>query len=200
MQPNLVNTVILDRASPLIVTLKLDTVSFEKLDRLRRAHFPPERNFLSAHVTLFHALPSEELPTIRSHLQQICAQTKPIYIEFPRVRMLGRGVAIEVRSVDLQHLHDRLAACFSAWLTPQDRQRFRPHATIQNKVLPQQARELYDSLAPKWEMPSGQSTGLVLWEYRGGPWLGIEEFLFTSHLVTVDLVAQQKSKSGMDVS
>lgn len=197
MPPNLLNTVILDRAFPLVVTLSLDAFSFEKLNRLRRDHFPPERNYLPAHVTLLHALPGGELPTIRSRLQQICAQTAPIHIEFPRVRMLGRGVAIEVRSVDLQHLHAQLTACFSAWLTPQDCQRFRPHVTIQNKVLPQLARELYDSLAPQWEMLPGQSSGLLLWEYRGGPWLGIEEFLFTSQLVTVDLIAQQKSKSGM---
>lgn len=100
-------------------------------------------------------------------------------IAFPGVRMLGRGVAIEVASAELQVLHDRLAACFDAWLKPQDRQRFRPHVTVQNKVSAQQARELFDSLAPEWEMPSGGSAGLLLWEYLGGPWRGIEEFSFT---------------------
>ena len=142
MPPNLIKTIILDNISPLILTLKLDAFSFEKLDRLRRIYFPPERNFLSAHITLFHALPGKELPTIRAHLRKICAQTAPMQIEFPRIRMLGRGLAIEVRSVELQNLHDRLTACFSAWLTPQDRQPFRPHVTIQNKVLPQQASRL----------------------------------------------------------
>jgi 2'-5' RNA ligase len=188
----------LDTPSPHILTLKLDAFSFEQLDRLRRIHFPPERNFLSAHVTLFHALPGKELPIVYAHLQQLCAQTAPIQIEFPRILMLGRGIAIEVKSVALQHLHDRLATFFSAWLTPQDRQPFRPHVTIQNKVLPQQARELFDSLAPQWAMPVGQSTGLLLWEYKGGPWLGIEEFLFTSDCEAKDSIAQKKLKPGMD--
>lgn len=141
-------------------------------------HFPPERNFLSAHITLFHALPGSELAAIRSHLQRISAQTPAIELAFPHVRMLGRGVAVEVMSDGLQVLHERLAACFSAWLTPQDRQRLRPHVTIQNKVSVQQARELHDWLAPEWEMPPGQASGLLLWEYKGGPWLGIEEFSF----------------------
>lgn len=168
----------MDQDPPLIVTLKLDAVSFERLDGLRRMHFPPERNFLSAHVTLFHALPGSELAKIRSHLEQISASTPILNLAFPRVRMLGRGVAIEVMSPGLQALHDRLAACFNAWLTPQDRQGVRPHVTIQNKVSVQEARELHDALAPEWKMPPGQAAGLLLWEYKGGPWLGIEEFSF----------------------
>jgi 2'-5' RNA ligase len=168
----------LDQEAPLIVTLKLDAVSFDRLNELRRMHFPPERNFLSAHITLFHALPGKELPTIRSHLQQISALTRSMEIAFPRVQSLGRGVAIEVMSEDLKILHQRLAACFSPWLTPQDRQRFRPHVTIQNKVSAERARELYDLLAPQWKMPAGHAAGLSLWAYKGGPWLGIEDFSF----------------------
>lgn len=168
----------MDRKSPLIVSLRLDAASFERLNQLRQIHFPRERNFLSAHVTLFHALPGEELQAIRSYLQWICGQTAPMQIAFPCVRMLGRGVAIEVVSGELQRLHARLQERFGPWLTPQDRQRFRPHVTIQNKVLPQQARELHDSLAPDWHMPPGQGDGLLLWEYKGGPWLGIGEFSF----------------------
>jgi 2'-5' RNA ligase len=164
--------------SALIVTLKLDAVSFERLNRLRLMHFPAQRNYLSAHVTLFHALPGLELPTIRSHLQQISALTAPMMIAFPCIQKFGHGVAIEVVSAELQILHARLAACFSAWLTLQDRQHFRPHVTIQNKVSAQQARELFDSLAPQWDMPSGRAAGLLLWEYKGGPWLAMEEFSF----------------------
>lgn len=168
-----------DKPSPLIVTLELDSVSFERMNALRQMHFPPERNFLSAHITLFHALPGEERTAVRSHLQHISARAAPMHLAFPRLRMLGRGVAIEVESEALQRLHGQLAACFGAWLTPQDRQRFRPHVTIQNKVTPQQARELHDALAPVWEMPPGQGTSLLLWEYRGGPWLGVEAFSLT---------------------
>ena len=43
--------------APLIVTATLPPSEFAWADALRRAHFPPERNYLQAHVTLFHALP-----------------------------------------------------------------------------------------------------------------------------------------------
>jgi hypothetical protein len=46
--------------SPLILTLEMDTHSFEILDALRKKHFPPERNVLDAHITLFHKLPGEQ--------------------------------------------------------------------------------------------------------------------------------------------
>lgn len=43
---------------PLVLIAELDDESFAWLDGLRRRHFPPERNHLAAHLTLFHALPS----------------------------------------------------------------------------------------------------------------------------------------------
>lgn len=45
---------------PLIVTLALDEQAQARFDALRSRHFPPDRNVLDAHVTLFHALPGEQ--------------------------------------------------------------------------------------------------------------------------------------------
>jgi len=44
---------------PLILTLKLDEESQAFFDKQRALYFPPERNFLKAHLTLFHQLPDE---------------------------------------------------------------------------------------------------------------------------------------------
>lgn len=44
-----------------ILTAELDADSFDWLDRLRRDHFPPERNLLRAHLTLFHRLSCEQI-------------------------------------------------------------------------------------------------------------------------------------------
>ena len=46
---------------PLVLTAALDDETFDWLDGLRRRHFPPERNHLAAHLTLFHALPVDQL-------------------------------------------------------------------------------------------------------------------------------------------
>jgi hypothetical protein len=61
-----------DAAQPLILTLALDGEAFAFFDGLRRAHFPPERNVVPAHVTLFHALPGEQRPAIGSLLDLVC--------------------------------------------------------------------------------------------------------------------------------
>lgn len=46
-------------AFPLILTLRLDPVTFARLDALRQARFPDRGYRLPAHQTLFHALPWE---------------------------------------------------------------------------------------------------------------------------------------------
>jgi hypothetical protein len=54
--------------APVIVAAELGATDFAWLDRLRRAHFPPDRNQLPAHLTLFHHLPPSLLAEIDSRL------------------------------------------------------------------------------------------------------------------------------------
>lgn len=163
---------------PLVLTLKLDDASFRLLDDLRRAHFPPQRNFLSAHVTLFHALPGEHLESVRQTLRETCAAQAKLALDFPRPRSLGRGVAIDVESAKLGELRGRLAARWRPWLSAQDQQRHRAHVTVQNKVTPEEARQLFEELEREWKPLRGRGEGLLLWEYLGGPWTLTGEFDF----------------------
>lgn len=156
--------------APLVLTLKLDPFSLERLDGLRRAYFPPERNFLLAHLTFFHALPREQEPSIRDLLTAVSAETGVLPVRFPGLRSLGRGVAVEVEAPEVTALRARLADEWRPWLTAQDRERFRPHVTIQNKVAAETARLLHDELASNWSVWEGLGMGLSLWYYRGGPW------------------------------
>jgi len=161
---------------PLILTLKLDQPAFAVLDDLRAQHFPQERNFLPAHVTLFHALPGDQKQAIAAMLHELCAETTMLHLSFPKLRLLGRGVAVEIESADLIKLRKRLAATWDTWLGTQDRQEFRPHVTIQNKVTPATARRLFDDLGSTWQPFDGRGEGLLLWRYRGGPWELVDEF------------------------
>lgn len=154
----------------LILTLKIDETTFMHLDGLRQAHFPPARNFLAAHITLFHALPGEQTDSICATLQTLCAATPAIALALPRVRFLGRGVALTVESPPLLRLRGQLADTWQDWLTPQDRQRYQPHVTIQNKVTAPVARNLYEELTATWQPLAGLGEGLLLWRYLGGPW------------------------------
>ena len=42
---------------PLVLTARVADKDIEPFDRLREAHFPPDRNVLGAHLTMFHRLP-----------------------------------------------------------------------------------------------------------------------------------------------
>jgi 2'-5' RNA ligase len=83
---------------------------------------------------------------------------------------MGRGVCLKVESPELMTLRRDLAATFADQLTPQDRQGYGPHVTIQNKVTPEEARRLRDRLAEDFTPFDGVGDGLLLWRYLGGPW------------------------------
>jgi 2'-5' RNA ligase len=161
----------------LVVTLLLDDDAQRRFDRLRAEHFAPERNHLSAHVTMFHALPGEHLDEVSAGLRT-AAGREPFDVEVTGLRFLGRGVAYTLRSAELADLRDGLAAAWEPWLTRQDRQRHAPHVTVQNKVEPAVARALHERLAAEFTPWSARARGLGLWRYLGGPWEAVSEHPF----------------------
>ncbi len=165
-------------APPLVLTLAVDPQAQADFDRQRRRYFPASLNRIPAHISLFHALPGEELASIRALLAEQVSVTGPFPVRVHDVQKLGRGVAYALASDEFDLLHARLRAAWLPWLTAQDRQGFRPHVVIQNKVDPAQARALYDKLAAAFRPYSVQATGLLLWRYLGGPWELEQEFSF----------------------
>jgi len=164
---------------PLVLTLLLDADTQAWLDSLRRAHFPPERNVVPAHVTLFHALPGPELDAVLAALAEEARGVAPSEARIGPPRFLGRGVALSVAVPAVEALRSRLAARWRGWLSPQDRQGWRPHATVQNKVPAERARALHAELAASLPVREGRAEGLLLWRYRGGPWEPAGRFGFT---------------------
>ena len=159
-----------DDHDPLVLTLMLDADTQAWLDGLRRAHFPPERNLVPAHVTLFHALPGAELGSVLAALAGECRAVAPGAARIGPPRFLGRGVALDVSAPEVAALRARLAVRWRDWLSPQDRQGWRPHATVQNKVAAERARALHAELTAGLPVREGRAEGLLLWRYRGGPW------------------------------
>ena len=166
-------------ARALIVTALLDAASQARFDDERRRYFPPSKNFLSAHVTLFHALPGEEQEEVTRMLDLVCRTQSPIGFETSGLRLLGRGVAYDLHMPEVVAVRARLAAAWRDWLTPQDRQGFRPHLTVQNKVLPMAAKALLETLQAAYLPWRGEVPGLALWRYEGGPWTNIAGLRFT---------------------
>lgn len=156
-------------AAPLILTLQMDAALTAHFEAMRQRHFPPELNRIPAHLTLFHQLPGEE----EAEVVEIVAATagRPAFpVAVTGLMPLGRGVAYRVEAPPLLALRRDLATRFSRWLTGQDRQRFRPHVTIQNKVSPAEAKRTMAGLAAGFEPFGGWAEGLQLWRYEGGPW------------------------------
>jgi 2'-5' RNA ligase len=162
---------------PFILTLALDEQSQAFFDTLRQKYFPPERNHLSAHVSLFHQLPADE-ERVDFVIREVCKRQQNFELQVNEVRNIGSGVAYKIESTGLLKLHKHLQQEWQQWLIPQDQHKLWPHITIQNKAEPSAAAKLREELAKSFEPFTIQGTGLVLWEYLGGPWRHIETYLF----------------------
>ncbi len=155
-------------AYPLIITLELEKEDKERLNALRKAHFPAYSNYLDAHLTLFHKLPSDE-PLITLTLKDLAAR-QPMLLEVNAVISFGNGVAFTILSEELQQLHAGMQHTFRSWLTRRDRQVLRPHITIQNKVTAFKATRLQEELQATFQPYTIKATGFSTWHYLGGPW------------------------------
>ena len=162
---------------PIIVTALLGDRDLAWLDAQRRAHFPPERNQLRAHLTMFHHLPPSIERELRAALSDEVRAPRPS-ASVAGVISLGGGTAYRIESADLAAIRARLAARFAACLTPQDRAGWRPHVTVQNKVRPDDARALIAQLQTGFRPRPLVIAGLAAWWYRGGPWEPLASYRF----------------------
>ena len=157
-------------AGPLIVTALLGAADQARFDRLRTTYFPPERNQLAAHLTMFHAIPPMLEPELRHRLAGLAADLPPPRATVSGLMNLGGGVAYRIASDELDAIRAELADAFRGHLTQQDSHGWRPHITVQNKVTSSTAigtlAELERGFAPR---PLAIS-GLVYHHYEGGPW------------------------------
>jgi 2'-5' RNA ligase len=156
--------------APFVLTLELDGESFARFDELRRRHYPPERNLVPAHVTLFYSLPGDRAREVKALLRAVAAGRRPIPLEVGEVKALERGVAIFLHAPQLHALREELAAEWRPWLGEADRAGFRPHVTIQNNVSAAEARQTQRSVAATFRPPRTTGIGLHLWRYRDGRW------------------------------
>jgi hypothetical protein len=164
-------------ADPLIVSALLGSGDFAWLDALRRAHYPPERNRLPAHLTLFHHLPPGLTAELKHRLNRAVQAPHP-RAEAAGLVDLGRGVAVRIVSPDLEAIREDLACAFKGMLTPQDQAGWRPHVTIQNKVTPSQARALRNRLAADFQPRRVEIEGLAVSAYRDGLWQPVSRHMF----------------------
>ena len=163
---------------PLILTALLPRDLHRWATRLRDRHFPPERNFLEAHVTLFHAIPALAGGEVRSILATVARDCAPVGGRIEGLMSLGGGTAIKLSSPDMLRVRALIAERLRGMLTGQDQHSPRLHVTIQNKVPPSEAKALQAELAGTIEQRDFAFRGLGLYFYDGGPWEEAGEFAF----------------------
>ena len=186
-------------AGALIITAELGDADQAWLDRLRRTHFPPERNLLAAHLTMFHALPPSLEAEVRHRLAQAAKGPLP-RAEIAGLMDLGGGVAFRVVSDDLDFIRAELADAFRGSLSAQDGPGWRPHVTIQNKVAPKVARALLTELERGFAPRRLTISGLGLHRYLGGPWETLATYAFRGRELTSPTPLQLRSNAARPAS
>jgi 2'-5' RNA ligase len=162
---------------PLIVTATFGDGDNGWLQELRRTHYPPERNRVPVHLTLFRQLPPSLEGELATRLARAAAAPPP-RAAIAGITNLGEGTAFRVESDDLEAILGELAEAFRGLLMPQDQAPWRPHVTIQNKVLPRDARALQRQLRATFEPRPLAIKALAAWHYLGGPWQPIRAWPF----------------------
>ncbi|MEO5867712.1 MAG: 2'-5' RNA ligase family protein [Sphingomonas sp.] len=164
--------------SPIIVTALFGAADQAWFNALRHAHFPPERNQLDAHLTMFHHLAPSLEAEIKHRLAGETRGIKPPHARIGGLISLGGGVAYRIDCPALAEIRAALAEVFEGMLTPQDRAGWRPHVTVQNKVRPAEAKALLQVLDADFRPRPVAIAGLASWWYRGGPWAPLSRHMF----------------------
>ncbi len=159
---------------PFILTAALPPDLQGWAEGLRRAHFPPERNHLHAHVTMFHSFAPTLLDELLDFIPRITSEFEAPQGNVSGIMDLGKGTAIALKSPSLLALRALIAERFHGSLTEQDLHEPRPHITIQNKVTKSEARALQANLRAEVDVRISAGPfrfpALELHLYKGGPW------------------------------
>ncbi|HSX55091.1 MAG TPA: 2'-5' RNA ligase family protein [Sphingomonas sp.] len=165
-------------SAPIVVTALLGRADQAAFDAMRREHYPPERNVLAAHLTLFHHLPPSVEAELRHRLTGVTRGLRAPAARAAGLMSLGRGVAVRIESPGLTAIRSELSEAFAGLLMPQDAGGWRPHVTIQNKVAPSMAKLLLGALGKEFRVREVEIAGLATWFYRGGPWEPLSRHMF----------------------
>jgi hypothetical protein len=163
--------------APILVTALFAPGDDGWLQELRRTHYPPERNRVPAHLTLFRQLP----PSVEAELHRrlaAAAAAPPPRASIAGILDLDGGTALRVDSEELEAIRADLADSLHGLLTPQDQAAWRGHVTIQNKVEPRAARRLQAELRARFQPRPLAIRALASWKYRDGPWQPLRTYPF----------------------
>lgn len=169
----------IDKASaPIIITAMMGAEDHSFFTKIRKIYFPPERNYLDAHITLFHHLPPAHWQEIKRYIIGLTREYEAPLARTDRLLNLGRGVAFHVDSPELMAIRSMIAQNFAGLLIPQDQAKPRLHITVQNKVSAAIAKQTLELLMAEFEAFQVNIIGIAAFHYMGGPWEKIGHWRF----------------------
>jgi hypothetical protein len=94
------------------------------------------------------------------------------------LKSLGRGVAFQLRTPELDAVRAELAEGWQTLLIPQDRTGYRAHVTVQNKVTGAVARATLQALTAGFSPLTTTAVAIAIWRYCDGPWQAVGQVAF----------------------
>jgi len=166
------------KASSLIVTIKMQEQALAFFNEIRCKHYPAYCNYVDAHITLFHKLPSE-VHSIQDLLEQTANRNQfELYIS--SVKQLNSSVSFVIDSPELLSIHKQLQKQFNSYLTTKDRKKIRPHITVQNKVTVYKAQQTALLLLKDFKPFTFQAVGFSTYLFNKNKWTHQKDYLFSS--------------------
>lgn len=163
---------------PVIMTAQMGKAEYAWADQVRQRHYPPERNRIGAHITLFHHLPPQALDEVKAAVIALTSTMPKPPARLSGLIHLGNGVAYQLHAPELLSLRMELADRFTGLLVAQDQQTPRLHITVQNKVIPREAQRLFEHLSAGFEPRPFTIRGIGLHYYVDGLWQDIGAWSF----------------------
>ena len=164
------------KAAPLIITLKIDEASQIFFDEQRKTYFPGYCNYVDAHITLFHKLPSNKNEI--DNIIETFAKRKSFKLNITNLVLQNKGIAYEIECEELLQLHKAMQEDLSKYLIRNDRKKLWPHITIQSKVTAYKAFKTHAALLSTFKQKSTIAIGFSCWYYVNGYWEKKGDYLF----------------------
>ncbi len=162
----------------LIITLNIDDASQTFFNEKRKQHYPAYANFVDAHITLFHKLPSDK-NIVHETLQQLC-NSKAFDMQVVGLKNIENFVAYDIVSPTLQNIHAEMQRIFASMLNEKDREILWPHITVHNKATVYKAFKTHEKLLANFKPFSVTAIGFTTWFYAKKEWVKKEDFLFAN--------------------
>jgi 2'-5' RNA ligase superfamily len=160
----------------LIITLKIDDASQTFFNEKRKQHYPAYANFVDAHITLFHKLPSDK-DIVYDTLQQL-RKTKAFDMQVVGIKYIENFVAYEIAFSALQNMHAEMQTIFTSIINEKDRELLWPHITVHNKATVYKAFKTHEKLLIDFKPFSIKAIGFTTWFYAKKIWVKKEDYLF----------------------